>query len=195
MQIGAKITMEFNCIQDCSECCIKRQYYPSKRFGKIGVLILPDEKNRIEQLAKELGVQVLILPRIGVSDNDQDAPSRVIAYQMMGKESNGDTCPFLDTESDQRSAHGGYMCKIYDKRPLACSAYPLIGTDPVTLDQKCKFCQECGQADKNLDSEMESLIKIKSKMSTGAEKIWRYATGIGEPADMAGAKAGWVQEV
>ena len=27
--------MEFRCIEDCSQCCIEREYYPSKKFGKI----------------------------------------------------------------------------------------------------------------------------------------------------------------
>ena len=46
---------------------------------------------------------------------------------------------------------------------LACSAYPLIEINPITLDQKCKFCKECGTADKNLNFETESLIKNKRK--------------------------------
>ena len=45
--------MEFECIEDCSQCCIEREYYPSKKFGKIGVLILPEEKERIEKLARK----------------------------------------------------------------------------------------------------------------------------------------------
>ena len=52
--------MEFRCIQDCSQCCIEREYYPSKKFGKIGVLILPEEKERIEQLAKINGLKISI---------------------------------------------------------------------------------------------------------------------------------------
>ena len=40
--------MDFTCINDCSQCCIEREYYPSKRFGKVGVLILPEEKDKIE---------------------------------------------------------------------------------------------------------------------------------------------------
>jgi hypothetical protein len=40
--------MEFRCIQDCSQCCIEREYYPEKKFGKIGVLILPEEKEKME---------------------------------------------------------------------------------------------------------------------------------------------------
>ena len=56
--------MDFNCIQDCSQCCIEIEYYPSKRFGKIGVLILPEEKERIEELAKTNGLEFSIVPRI-----------------------------------------------------------------------------------------------------------------------------------
>ena len=189
-----KTVMEFNCVQDCSQCCIQREYYPTKQFGKIGVLILPEEKERIETLADKLGIKIIILPRIGVSKNMDDSPTRIIAYQLMGKESNGNTCPFLDTESKKRTEHGGMLCKIYDERPLACSAYPLINTDPVTLDQKCKFCQECGQANENLESEMESLIKIKSVMVANEEKIWRFATGVGDQEDQDEIRTGWIQE-
>ena len=49
--------MEFRCIEECSQCCVEREYYPSKKFGKIGVLILPEEKERIERLAF-LGIRV-----------------------------------------------------------------------------------------------------------------------------------------
>ena len=45
--------MEFNCVQDCSQCCIEREYYPEKKFGKIGVLILPEEKERIQRELEE----------------------------------------------------------------------------------------------------------------------------------------------
>ena len=41
--------MEFRCIEECSDCCVQREYYPNKQFGKIGVLILPDEKEKIEK--------------------------------------------------------------------------------------------------------------------------------------------------
>ena len=42
--------MEFRCVDECSQCCIEREYYPSKKFGKIGVLILPEEKEALLQL-------------------------------------------------------------------------------------------------------------------------------------------------
>jgi hypothetical protein len=183
--------MEFHCVQDCSQCCIEREYYPTKEFGKIGVLILPEEKQRIESLAKTLGIQINIIPRIGLSA-DESEPKKIIAYQMMGKDQDGNTCPFLDKES--KSPHGGFACKIYKQRPLACNAYPLIETDPITLDQKCKFCQICPTADSNLNYEIESLIQIKSKMVPDLPTVWRYATGVGDKEDLEIIKRGWIRE-
>lgn len=186
--------MEFSCIQDCSQCCIEREYYPNKKFGKIGVLILPEEKERIEQFAKINELKISVLPRIGISEHGESSPRKILAYQLMGIEPNGNTCPFLDTKTSDRSPHGGFPCKIYNKRPLACMTYPLIESEPITLDQKCKFCKEHGTADKNLNSEIESLLKIKTKMTTNAPLIWRYATGIGEESDKSQIKTGWILE-
>jgi len=185
--------MEFNCITDCSQCCIEREYYPTKKFGKIGVLILPEEKEKIEYLAKINNLKIEIIPRIGIS-NDRVNPSKILAYQLMGKEKNGNTCPFLDTETEKRSPHGGFPCKIYKQRPLACRTYPLIELDPITLDQKCQFCKEHDNADQNLNSEMESLVKIKTKMTTDASFVWRFATGIGEELDKDQIETGWILE-
>ncbi|MCV0399264.1 MAG: YkgJ family cysteine cluster protein [Nitrosarchaeum sp.] len=182
--------MEFKCVEGCADCCINREYYPNKKFGKIGVLILPEEKQEIENMAKERKINVSMLPRIGTSKNQNEVPT-ILAYQMMGRENNGDVCPFLDTETENKSPHGGFPCKIYDKRPLACKTYPLIQTEPTQLDQKCRFCKECGHADKNLDEEMESLLKIKTKMETDAPVIWRYATGVGEESDKNHINTGW----
>ncbi len=186
--------MEFRCIQDCSQCCIEREYYPTKKFGKIGVLILPEEKERIEQLAKINRLEIVILPRIGISEKKDSGPTKILAYQLMGIEQNGNTCPFLDTETSARSPHGGFPCKIYNNRPLACMTYPLIESEPITLDQKCKFCKEHDSADQNLNSEIESLLKIKTKMTTDAPFIWRFATGVGEESDKNQIKIGWILE-
>ena len=186
--------MEFRCIQDCSQCCIEREYYPGKKFGKIGVLIMPEEKEKIEQLAKSNDLNILILPRIGISEEKDSESIKILAYQMMGIEKNGNTCPFLDVETGKKSPHGGFPCKIYEDRPLACRTYPLIDVDPITLDQKCKFCKEHKTADRNLNSEIESLLKIKTKMNTDARFVWRYATGVGEEEDKSQIKMGWILE-
>ena len=186
--------MDFKCIQDCSKCCIEREYYPTTKFGKVGVLILPEEKNEVESFAKNLGLNITILPRIGISYEKSDAPTQILAYQLMGKEPNGNTCPFLDTESSERSPHGGYKCRIYQDRPLACRAYPVIKSSPVTLDSKCKFCENCGSTAENVNQELESLVKIKSKMITSAPFVWRYATGVGDESNKDEIKTGWFLE-
>jgi len=186
--------VEFRCIQDCSQCCIEREYYPTKKFGKIGVLILPEEKERMQQLAKINRLKITILPRIGISEENKSSPTKILAFQLMGIEQNGNTCPFLDTETESRSPHGGFPCKIYNERPLACMTYPLIESNPIILDQKCKFCKEHRTADENLNSEIESLLKIKTKMITNAPFIWRYATGVGDESDKNQIETGWILE-
>ena len=185
--------MDFQCIEECSQCCIEREYYPSKKFGKIGVLILPNEKEKVERLAREKKIELTILPRIGIS-NSTESIEKILAYQMMGREKNGNTCPFLDTESENRSPHGGYSCKIYNERPLACRAYPVIESKPIRLDEKCKFCRECGNTENNLEAEVESLVKIKEKMKVKKDIVWRFATGVGEKEDKKLFKNGWFIE-
>ncbi len=156
--------MDFHCIEDCAECCIQREYYPSKKFGKVGVLILPEEKEIIESHAKKFGLEITILPRIGISYEKSNKPTKILAYQMMGRERNGNTCPFLDTETNERSPHGGFPCKIYQNRPLACKAYPVIETSPI----------------------------IKTTMITDAPFVWRFATGVGEDSDNDVIDSGWI---
>ena len=67
---------KFSCVQGCSDCCIYREHYPSVEFGKIGVLLLPEEKEPIEDLARKLKVNVKIVPRLAVGKN---FPEKVIA--------------------------------------------------------------------------------------------------------------------
>jgi Fe-S-cluster containining protein len=181
---------KFACILDCSDCCIYREYYPSKEFGKIGVLLLPEEKAKIERLAKARGVTVRILPRIALG---RDAPERIIAYQMMGRD-RGDWCPFLD--AGKRSPHGGHACSIYSARPLACSAYPVIeaGKD-ASLDPHCQFCKQHSTtraSTEGLQGELESLARIKSAVrAEEGTRVWRYATATGEGEML---PEGWVLE-
>lgn len=184
---------KFSCISDCSDCCIYREYYPSTEYGKIGVLILPDEKQKIERYAREMGLVITILPRLGIGSNrSRSGPRTIIAYQLMGKESDGNVCPFLDLDNSHRSPHGGFMCKIYDKKPIACAAYPVNSEDKrtVTLDNKCKFCKvnkseampRRSRASKyGLETEIGALRKIqKSIHADGRTDVWRYATRMGE---------------
>jgi hypothetical protein len=181
---------------DCSDCCIYREYYPSKEFGKIGVLLLPEEKAGIEKLARDRGISVEILPRLAVG---KEKPERIIAYQMMGVDS-GDWCPFLD--ATKKSPHGGHACSIYSSRPLACSAYPVVDAQKkkkaATLDGHCQFCKHYSTTKASLEGlqgELESLAKIKSQVRADDDSmhVWRYATATGE-GDVLLLPQGWVLE-
>jgi Fe-S-cluster containining protein len=126
-----------------------------------------------------------VLPRLGIGFNNKlNGPLKVIAYQLMGK-INGDYCPFLDTDTDNRSPHGGFNCMIYDTRPLSCRAYPVVKENKtgVELDCNCKFsCQNSIRTTKNLlDNELGALKRISNNFDQFSnQRIWRYATHIGE---------------
>jgi len=178
---------EFHCVENCSDCCIYRQYYPSVEYGKIGVLLLPEEKKELEYQANAQQVKISIFPRLGVGINrESNGPSQVIAYQLMGNDTNGDYCPFLDINSINRSPHGGFNCMIYNTRPLSCQAYPAIkeSKKTVELDCNCQFsCQYSNQVSKmNLvETELNALSKISNNYDRFAsQEIWRYATHVGE---------------
>jgi Fe-S-cluster containining protein len=194
---------KFSCVSDCSDCCIYRDYYPSIGYGKIGVLILPEEKSRIEELAWKMGIDVKIIPRLGLGKNGKgNGPKKIIAYQMLGKNSDGNLCPFLGIESSQRSPYGGFKCRIYKQRPFACRAYPVIDNEnskSVLLDRKCLFCRKFSMnADKDgLQREIEALTKIKAEMYVDKKtEVWRYATAIGDKKDKTKfLPEGWVLQI
>jgi Fe-S-cluster containining protein len=177
-----------------------REYYPSIEYGKIGVLIMPEERPKIKAIAARNGIDVKIIPRLGIGMNTKgNGPKKIIAYQMMGKNLNGNCCPFLETKSSQRSPHGGLICKIYDQRPLACVAYPVLEENgkSVFLDGKCTFCRKFSTtiAEKNdLQQEIEALTKIKAGAAVDEKtEIWRYATAIGDEENAAKFfPAGWI---
>lgn len=181
---------KFKCVEGCSDCCINREYFPSKEFGKIGVLLLPKEKKKIEHLAETKKVNIKILPRIGVGMTDnEEGPESILIYQLMGRERDGNICPFLETDGSERSPHGGARCTIYDERPAACKAYPLVNIDPTisTLDSKCSYCVSTNEnkvCNLGLVNEIEALNEIM--VSTSGDEgthLWRYATNVGDRCD------------
>jgi uncharacterized protein len=192
---GKQMKKKFSCLQGCSDCCIFREYYPSVEYGKIGVLLLPEEKASVERLAKNLRTKVRIIPRLAVGKN---SPERIIAYQMMGKNEDGDLCPFLEVESKERSPHGGFKCKIYSDRPLACRAYPVIDVlgNTARFDPHCQFCKKFSTSkarSEGLQREIEALAKIRASVTADDDvSIWRYATATGGSNGL--LSEGWILE-
>jgi len=177
---------KFSCIEACSDCCIYREYYPSLEYGKAGVLILPEEKSKIKDQTKITNTEVKIIPRLGIGKNRKgNGPKRILAYQMMGKNADGNLCPFLEIHNPEKSPHGGFKCKIYENRPLACRAYPVLQENDKTvkLDSKCQFCQKFSSPydSDSLHDEIEALTKIKEEFSVDEKiEVWRYATSVGD---------------
>jgi Fe-S-cluster containining protein len=177
---------KFGCVPGCSDCCIYREYYPSVDFGKIGVLVLPDEVASIKEQARKKGLSVRIVPRIAIG---KDTPEKIVAYQMMGKNLDGDLCPFLDVQSDARSPHDGFKCSIYENRPAACRAYPLVELGATArLDEHCKFCREFSTATADASSmrgeaKALNMIKRRVQVTDDALNVWRYATATGRAED------------
>ena len=183
----------FSCVQGCSDCCIYREYYPSAEYGKIGVLLLPEEKSSVEKSAEKMKIKVRIVPRLAIG---KEFPEKVIAYQMMGKNEDGDLCPFLDV-GNNKSPHGGLDCRIYSERPLACRAYPVIDAGKsATLDDHCQFCKKFSTRNVDpagLQKEIEALARIKASVIAGNDRVWRYATATGKAGDVF-LPEGWVAE-
>jgi Fe-S-cluster containining protein len=142
-----------------------------------------------------MNVTIRIIPRLALG---KDSPEKIIAYQMMGKNEDGNLCPFLDIESNERSPHGGFKCKIYSHRPLACRAYPVIDAKykTATLDSHCQFCKKfCSTevSNQGLQQEFEALVKIKTAVTADNKvSIWRYATATGGSSEL--LPEGWVLE-
>ena len=83
----------------CGECC---RNLVGRRFG---MAITPQEKQRLEILARRRGINVHFAP---LTWNGY----KITLYQFTQK-----ICPFLDQNTNR--------CKIYPWRPLACKMYPL----------------------------------------------------------------------
>ena len=154
------------------------------------MLLLPKEKEKIEHLAETKKVDIKVLPRIGVGLGDNGtSPESILVYQLMGRERDGNICPFLDTDGSEQSPHGGARCTIYDERPTACKAYPLVSIDPTAskLDSNCRYCVSSNEnkvCNLGLNNEIMALneIMVSTRVGEGTQ-LWRYATNVGDPSD------------
>jgi Fe-S-cluster containining protein len=73
-----------------------------------------------------------VSPSYGMGYGGKDRPKHVILYQL-----NVSECPYL---------FEGNLCKIHDKRPLSCRAFPLESAGPfgtiVTKPAYCRFVED-----------------------------------------------------
>jgi hypothetical protein len=99
-----------------------------------------------------------------------EGPRKIIAYQMMGKNSDINLRPFLQIHSSENSPPGAFKCKMYEKCPLACRIYPVLDEckKREVLNGKCRFCCKFATTSSersNLYEEIRALNIIKERHS------------------------------
>jgi Fe-S-cluster containining protein len=128
-------------------------------------------------LAKKVGIKVKITPRLGVGKSREfEGPRKIIAYQMMGKNLDGNLCPFLQIHSSENSPHGAFKCKIYEKRPLACRIYPVLDEckKRAILDGKCRFCCKFATTNSDRSNLYEEIRALNIIKETSQRKNARF---------------------
>mgnify|MGYP001584456444 CR=1 FL=1 len=123
--------MKFQC-QKCGECC--KNY---ERIEGGGVHLFEWEKNKLEQHAKTLGINLELQPfsifKVG---------KVYVAYHYIIK----NACPFFEDNS----------CMIYNNRPSTCKTFPInfFMYDPIENIFRFEFVPGCTAFDKSLKKEL-----------------------------------------
>ena len=119
--------INFKCLR-CGECC-KNLIHEVEGMLK-GPSLWPDEIH--------LFLKNTISPSYGIGKTS-DSVNGIYMYQL-----NIDDCPHLTTSKE---------CKIYDKRPLSCRVFPLIGIDlNLAFLAKNRDCNFINQTERKLGS-------------------------------------------
>jgi len=110
----------FKCLQ-CGRCC--KNLLREIEGTLVGLGLFPDER--------KLFPMELVSPQTGIGWG-LTGPKHILDYQLTVS-----ACPHLSKDN---------LCKIYNKRPLACQAFPLIWTGPsgttIADPSDCTFVKE-----------------------------------------------------
>lgn len=235
--------LQFRCIQGCNDCCMWRGYQRisgfnagmetkdemvtyDKTLGKEGVVeieawelpkvikLIRKMRNRVDENGRPIDYK--ILPARGVSAKGKEAPEIIISYWLMGRDENGDICPFLSTTTEnQRTVDGALRCLIYEDRPLRCRAYPLrevfvdgkTGIKMAWLDVGCQWVIENLlegkdwlkkpfplQRVRGIDYGATIRLQSRSGFDVNTTTLWAYATGVyGKSDQPPEVYIGWVK--
>jgi len=152
----------------CGDCCRgfareqdvswKPQEGPVVRLSaQPGLPLMSWEWQRLRALAAERGIPFEANPFDAVLDEAHERLV-VLSYRMLG-----DACRFLEARADlplgERSKAWGFtmggVCGIYEHRPLACRAYPLV---PMARGIALSIhCPELVDADPDSDAALERI--------------------------------------
>jgi len=111
----------FNCLR-CGHCC---QNLINEVKGELKGLGLDFEETK-------LFPEKFVSPSFGIGYGGKDRPKHILIYQL-----NVNECPHLSE---------GNLCKIHEKRPLSCRAFPLESVGPfgtiLTKSTYCRFVED-----------------------------------------------------
>jgi Fe-S-cluster containining protein len=235
-------SIQFRCSEGCNDCCILRGYgglegtmtdpgtgatvtLSGADFGKEGAMeietwelpkiskLIRKLKNRVDERGRP--IQYRLLPARGVSAKGARAPEVVISYFLMGRDPDGNMCPFLSTANEnKRLPDSTLKCSIYEDRPLQCRAYPVRAIYSsrsnskrlAELDQGCEWVIERLIKGDNslsqpfpidrvrgLDYGSRMRLQRADRFDTSKTTLWAYATGtFGRGERPAVVHEGWV---
>ena len=144
--------LTFHCLK-CGSCC--RDIVKDVSFGKAGLFLLPQET---KFFPKE---HVYPLYGAGLKGRTRPRPERVYVYQFALK-----VCPHLNQNS---------LCNIYEKRPLACKAFPLESTPLGAFGHReCRFLKTHLK-----EGEMADLW-ANPELFTANKMLWLYIRSVHE---------------
>ncbi len=125
--------LKFNCLM-CGKCCHEVPFVDSDAAYK-RIPLYPEEADRLRELSD--GIEMRIVEDL-VFPDVKNSKILVLTYRIMLDNGNK-VCPFHDSNSG---------CRIQDKKPLACLAYPLAVKQEdafnmkIEIDPLCKFTIE-----------------------------------------------------
>ena len=233
--------LQFRCVSRCTVCCVIRDYprisairdqatgrpipIDPVMLGKEGMVEVEDwELPKLTKLARKLRsrmdesgkpIKYTFLPARGMSRRGASGPETVLSYWLMGRNDDGDMCPFLSTpEENQRTEDGTLKCLIYEERPLQCRAYPvhayftdrLTGEKVVQLDEGCQWVMEKemqrdarvvgtipANSIRGLDYGSFARLRTGRKLDPRSMIQWAFPTGVyGEGEKPEHPLKGWV---
>jgi len=108
---------KFECLK-CGECC-RNLHIKVEKIGTVGLFLLPNERGLFP------AETVIPLYGAGLKGKSRPRPEVIFAYQILQS-----ICPHLTEEN---------LCDVYDRRPIACRAFPL---QIIMLDRRCTWVKE-----------------------------------------------------
>ena len=113
--------IKFKCLK-CGKCC-RYLHVKVEGTGTVGLFLLPNERKLF------LSYQIRPLYGAGLKGKSRPRPEVIYAYQIVQNR-----CPHLTEQN---------LCAIYEKRPIACRAFPLQSFPlGLMMDRRCTWVKQ-----------------------------------------------------